>query len=44
LLDDPDLRVRYGAAGRARVASEFTAEVMGERIRAVYTEALSSGR
>ncbi|MGE5815044.1 MAG: glycosyltransferase [Acidobacteriota bacterium] len=43
LLDDPDLRARYGAAGRARVASEFTDVVMGERIRRVYADALSNG-
>jgi len=28
LVDDPDLRERYGAAGRARVLNQFTAEKM----------------
>jgi rhamnosyl/mannosyltransferase len=40
LLDDPALSARYGMAGRQRVASEFTVVRMGERVRAIYSEAL----
>lgn len=40
LLDDSDLRARYGAAGRARAAAEFTDRRMGERLRQIYAEAL----
>lgn len=32
LLDDPDLRARYGQAGQERVAQEFTSEVMTRRM------------
>jgi len=38
LFDDPERARRMGAAGRARVEREFTREVMGERIRALYEE------
>jgi rhamnosyl/mannosyltransferase len=44
LLDDPELRARYGAAARARVTTEFTDVVMGERIRRVYQQALADAR
>jgi len=36
LLDDPDLRRRMGEAGRRRVAADFTAERMADRVLAVY--------
>jgi glycosyltransferase involved in cell wall biosynthesis len=41
LLDDEPLRTRFGAAGRERVGREFTAEVMGRRIAAIYEEVLA---
>jgi glycosyltransferase involved in cell wall biosynthesis len=40
LLADASLRVRLGAAGRARVASEFTAARMAERTVALYRDVL----
>jgi rhamnosyl/mannosyltransferase len=40
LLDDPQLRARYGSAGRARVEQHFTNERMGEQVWQVYEEAL----
>lgn len=36
LIDDPTLRVKMGAAGRARVRQEFTIAKMIERVMAVY--------
>jgi glycosyltransferase involved in cell wall biosynthesis len=42
LLDDPDLRARMGAKGRARVMGEFTVERMAERVAAVYQQAFFS--
>jgi rhamnosyl/mannosyltransferase len=36
LLADPALRARLGEAGRARVASEFPADVMAERTLRIY--------
>jgi rhamnosyl/mannosyltransferase len=36
LLDHPDMRRAYGAAGRARVRAEFTIERMRDRVEAVY--------
>jgi len=41
LLDDPALRTRLGAAGRARVVQEFTFEKMLDRIDALYQQVLS---
>ncbi|HXZ88010.1 MAG TPA: glycosyltransferase [Candidatus Binataceae bacterium] len=41
LLDDPPLRARYGAAGRRRVAEEFTLDQMARRTLDVYCEILS---
>lgn len=38
LLEDPDLRVRMGAAGRERVVEEFTVEKMLKRVEVVYEE------
>jgi rhamnosyl/mannosyltransferase len=38
LLADPDLRARLGEAGRARVASEFTARKMSERTLQIYRD------
>ena len=43
LLDDPGLRSRMGRAGADRVKREFSAQVMGERLEAIYTR-LASGR
>ncbi len=40
LLDDPDLRARYGQAGRNRVAEEFTSEVMTRRMLELYEEVM----
>jgi rhamnosyl/mannosyltransferase len=40
LLDDHDLRARLGAAARARVADEFRVELMGDRVAAIYEDAL----
>jgi rhamnosyl/mannosyltransferase len=42
LLDDADLRARYGAAAIRRVRSQFTAERMGARTLALYREIVSS--
>jgi rhamnosyl/mannosyltransferase len=39
LLADEGLRARLGAAGKARVLSDFTVEQMGRRATAVYGEA-----
>ena len=38
LADDAELRKRFGAAGRRRVAERFTAAAMSERILAIYDE------
>jgi glycosyltransferase involved in cell wall biosynthesis len=43
LLDDPDLRARLGAAGRARVINRFTWEVTAEGTAACY-DALLAGK
>ncbi|HZD56703.1 MAG TPA: glycosyltransferase, partial [Anaerolineales bacterium] len=40
LLEDPELRVRMGAEGRARVIAEFTVEKMAQGVEAVYGRAL----
>jgi len=40
LLDDPDLRARYGAAGVRRVCEQFSAATMVERTLALYREVL----
>jgi glycosyltransferase involved in cell wall biosynthesis len=42
LLADPDLRARYGAAGRARVESQFTLSAMARATTALYREILDS--
>lgn len=39
LIDDPELRRRMGAAGRARLESEFTIERMGDRMEALLERA-----
>jgi rhamnosyl/mannosyltransferase len=44
LLNDADLRARYGAAGRERVNSEFTREVMARRMLDLYDEVTDSSR
>lgn len=48
LLDEPGLRDRLAAAGRARAAGEFTADLMAARTLALYRQALqeaaSAGR
>jgi rhamnosyl/mannosyltransferase len=40
LLDDPQLRIRYGQAARRRVEQEFSKELMTERTLRVYHEVL----
>lgn len=42
LLDDPDLRARYGAAGRARWAALFTADAMADQTVALYQRLLTA--
>jgi glycosyltransferase involved in cell wall biosynthesis len=42
LLDDDDLRSRYGEAGRTRVAQEFTVETMVRRTSRIYGQVLES--
>ena len=42
LLDNPDLRSRYGAAGQARTYAEFSLEKMTSRTREAYATALGS--
>ena len=37
LLDDPALRARLGAAGRARVEQELTYDVLADRLREALT-------
>jgi glycosyltransferase involved in cell wall biosynthesis len=41
LLDDAPLRKQLGAAGQDRVRREFTADIMGRRIAAIYDEVLA---
>ncbi len=38
LLNNEELRKRCGAAGRVRAAKEYTADLMAERIEAVYAD------
>jgi rhamnosyl/mannosyltransferase len=42
LLDDPELRARFGAAGRARWAASFTAETMADQTVALYRRLLTA--
>jgi glycosyltransferase involved in cell wall biosynthesis len=42
LVDAPELRRRFGAAGRARVQSRFDLSVVTQRTRVLYRELLSS--
>lgn len=42
ILDDPDLRARWGAAARARAVRRHAADRMVERIREIYDDALRS--
>jgi rhamnosyl/mannosyltransferase len=42
LLDDDNLRARYGEAGRRRVADEFNADLMAERTLRLYREVLDA--
>lgn len=44
LLDDPALRARCGAAGRARWAAHFTAETMADETIALYRRLLAPTR
>jgi glycosyltransferase involved in cell wall biosynthesis len=44
LLDKVDLRQRMGAAARARVEAEYTADLMAERTWAIYQEVLGEER
>ena len=41
LIADEPLRRRFGAAGRARVETEFSAAILRQRLRAFYAEAAS---
>jgi glycosyltransferase involved in cell wall biosynthesis len=41
LIDDPDLRSRFGEAGRRRVLEEFTIAGQAERVMAAYNRAIS---
>jgi glycosyltransferase involved in cell wall biosynthesis len=43
-LDDPSLRMRMGAAGRARVAERYTWHAAARRTAEVYREAIDSHR
>jgi rhamnosyl/mannosyltransferase len=43
LLDDDELRERYGEAARRRVAAEFTAPVMGRRMLELYRSLFVDG-
>ena len=43
LLDDADLRARYGAAGRARWAELFTAQTMADQTLALYRRLTTTG-
>jgi glycosyltransferase involved in cell wall biosynthesis len=38
----PDLRAQYGAAGRARVESQFTLSAMARATTALYREVLDA--
>lgn len=44
LLNDPARRARIGAAGRARVATEFTASRMARAVEELYRDLQASGR
>ena len=40
LVADPELRQKFGAAGRARMKQEFTVGVMADRVEKIYEEVL----
>jgi len=42
LLDNDDLRCRYGEAGRKRIAREFTLETMIQKTSRVYRQILQA--
>jgi rhamnosyl/mannosyltransferase len=42
LLNDPDLRIRFGEAARERVERHFTVELMAQRTRALYERIMSA--
>lgn len=44
LLDDPGLRQRFGANGRRRIETTFSAESMAKATQALYTNLLASKR
>lgn len=44
LLDDPGLRQQFGANGRRRMQTEFSAESMAKSTQALYTNLLASKR
>jgi glycosyltransferase involved in cell wall biosynthesis len=44
LLDDAELRARFGAAARERAVARFDLSVVCERTRALYRELLAHGR
>jgi glycosyltransferase involved in cell wall biosynthesis len=43
LLERPDLRDRFGEAAKARVAAEYTADLMAERTLSLYSEVIRTG-
>ena len=44
LVSDPELRQKYGRAGRERLLAEFTVDKMVDRIEAIYEEVLDEWR
>jgi rhamnosyl/mannosyltransferase len=42
LLDDPELRARLGEGGRRRARENYRAELMAQRVSAIYREVLNS--
>jgi hypothetical protein len=44
LLRDPDLRRRMGAAGRRKVETDYSLQVWGPRVAAIFHEIAGGGR
>jgi rhamnosyl/mannosyltransferase len=44
LLDDPDLRGKYGAAASSRARDDFSVRVMVDRTLELYREVMANGR